>query len=67
MILNVYIRSSRSSSVSSHYSDFDCKVVDYMNQLERQDTVKMLVSNSRQERLVLHVTVFILDPMTVIR
>jgi len=37
-------RSSRSSS------DFDYKVVDYMNRLERQDLVKTLVSNARQER-----------------
>jgi len=43
-------RSIRSSSESFHYSDFDCKVVDYMNRLERQDLVKTLVSNARQER-----------------
>jgi len=38
---------SSSSAEPSHYSDFDCKVIDYMSKLERQDMVKTYVSRAR--------------------
>jgi len=34
----------------SHYTDFDCKVMDYMGKLRREDTVKNYVSQTRTTR-----------------
>ena len=34
-----------------HYTDFDCKVLDYMARLERQDHVKTYVAQAKLERL----------------
>ena len=34
-----------------HYTDFDCKVIDYMNRLERQDHVKTYVAQAKLSRL----------------
>ena len=34
-----------------HYTDFDCKVIDYMNRLERQDHVKTDVAQAKLSRL----------------
>merc|ERR1711973_381151 len=39
--------SSSSSASSSHYSDFDCKVMSYAAELSRQETVRHSVSRSR--------------------
>ena len=36
-----------------HYTDFDCKVIDYMNRLERQDHVKTDVALAKLSRCVL--------------
>lgn len=36
--------------VESHYSDFDYKVINYMGQLAREDTVKTSVARSRYDR-----------------
>ena len=33
-----------------HYTDFDYKVINYMGQLAREDTVKSSVARSRYER-----------------
>jgi len=46
------IRSSSrpTSSEGFHYSDFDCKVMDYMGKLRREDTVKTHVSRNRAIR-----------------
>jgi len=33
-----------------HYTDFDCKVIDYMNRLERQDHVKTDVAQAKLSR-----------------
>ena len=41
---------SLASQESSHYTDFDYKVINYMGQLAREDTVKSAVSRSRYER-----------------
>lgn len=40
-------RSSVSRVESTHYTDFDCKVLDYMGQLDRQQQVRNEVSHSR--------------------
>ena len=34
-----------------HYTDFDVKVLDYMNRLERQDEVKTCVARAKISRL----------------
>ena len=34
----------------SHYTDFDYKVINYMGQLAREDTVKSSIARSRYER-----------------
>ena len=34
-----------------HYTDFDCKVIDYMSRLERQDHVKTYVAQAKLSRL----------------
>ena len=34
----------------SHYTDFDCKVMDYMGKLRREDTMKNYVSQTRTTR-----------------
>ena len=34
-----------------HYTDFDCKVIDYMSRLERQDHVKTEVAQAKLSRL----------------
>jgi len=39
--------SSSSSASSSHYSDFDCKVMSYAAELSRQETNRRAVSRSR--------------------
>jgi len=33
-----------------HYTDFDCKVIDYMSRLERQDDIKTYVSEAKHSR-----------------
>jgi len=43
-------RSTSGYDQGYHYSDFDCKVIDYMGKLERQDMVKTLVSQSKYQR-----------------
>jgi len=43
-------RSSVSRLESTHYTDFDCKVMDYMGQLDRQQDLRNLVSHSRIKR-----------------
>jgi len=43
-------RSTSGYDQGYHYSDFDCKVIDYMGKLERQDMVKTLVSQSKYLR-----------------
>merc|ERR1712198_185129 len=47
---------SRTSQESSHYTDFDYKVINYMGQLAREDTVKSAVSRSRYESKVRDLT-----------
>jgi len=39
--------SSSGSTSSSHYSDFDCKVISYAAELSRQETTRRAVSRSR--------------------
>ncbi len=39
-----------SSEDGGHYTDFDYKVINYMGQLSREDTVKSSVARSRYER-----------------
>jgi len=34
----------------THFTDFDCKVIDYMSKLERQDSVKTYISETRHSR-----------------
>jgi len=38
------------SYTTPHYTDFDCKVVDYMGQLEREEMIRSSVSQSRNTR-----------------
>ena len=40
-----------------HYTDFDCKVIDYMSRLERQDHVKTYVALAKQSRLYIEMIV----------
>jgi len=40
-------RSSYNRFEATHYSDFDCKVIDYMGKLDRQSEVKSFVSQAR--------------------
>jgi len=44
-------RSTSGYDQGYHYSDFDCKVIDYRGRLERQDMVKTLVSQSKNQRI----------------
>ena len=39
-----------------HYTDFDCKVIDYMSRLERQDDIKTYVSEAKHSRLYIEMT-----------
>lgn len=43
---------SSSYSSSGGYSDLDCKVLDYMNRLDREDTIRSAVSQTRNYRSV---------------
>ena len=38
------------SEDGGHYTDFDYKVINYMGQLAREDTVKSSIARSRYER-----------------
>ena len=38
-----------SVETTSHYSDFDYKVMDYQSKLEREDTAKTSISQNRQQ------------------
>ena len=41
---------TKTSNVTfENFTDFDYKVIDYMNKLERQDTVKTYVSEARNK------------------
>ena len=50
MVDRYYLLSYRTSSSSSHYTDFDYKVINYMGKLAMEDTVKTSVSRARVER-----------------
>jgi len=43
-------RSIVSQPPATHYSDFDYKVIDYMSRLDKEDTVKTNINQSRQQR-----------------
>jgi len=45
-----YSRSSVSRVESTHYTDFDCKVLDYMGKLDRDYSIKNEVSQARRIR-----------------
>lgn len=42
--------SPRAEAEVHHYTDFDCKVIDYMSRLESQDHVKTYVAQAKQSR-----------------
>ena len=44
------LRTVADAGEGSHYTDFDCKVMDYMGKLRREDTVKNYVSQTRTTR-----------------
>ena len=46
-----------------HYTDFDCKVIDYMSRLERQDHVKTYVARAKQSRLYIGMIVSLTLPV----
>jgi len=47
---SAWIRSRPEISEGFHYTDFDCKVMDYMGRLRKEDTVKNYVSQTRASR-----------------
>ena len=47
------LRTKPEASEGFHYTDFDCKVMDYMGRLKREDMVKNYVSQTRTIRYYL--------------
>ena len=45
-----FYSSKTAASEGFHYSDFDCKVMDYMGRLSREDTAKTYISQTRAMR-----------------
>ena len=53
IIYCVSLRPKPEASEGFHYTDFDCKVMDYMGRLKREDMVKNYVSQTRTIRYYL--------------
>ena len=48
-----------SQDTGGHYTDFDYKVISYMGQLAREDTVKSSVTRSRYERYLFAAVIYL--------
>lgn len=58
-ILSPARETQSSQDTGGHYTDFDYKVISYMGQLAREDTVKSSVTRSRYERYLFAAVIYL--------